>query len=114
MGDIQNLQEQFPQNLGDGRGPYFIRARGLLSGLPIKPFCLDRDCMGCGRQATRSSLVQHFNGKLQWQVSRLICKTVSFSNKPGNSIGAVYKVTDYYSRFSTLNLDRQVPVLGKP
>ena len=28
--DIQNLQEQFPKNLGDRRGPYFIRARGLV------------------------------------------------------------------------------------
>ncbi len=64
---MQNLQEQFPPNLGDGRGPDFIRARGLLlSGHeprhPIEQLTVLSGAIGIFK--AYQGLLRQFSGKI--------------------------------------------------
>ncbi len=50
-----------------------------------------------GKETGKTSYIERFNNTLRQRVSRLVCKTLSFSNSLDNHIGAIWYFIHYYN-----------------
>ena len=59
--------------------------------LPSKRHC------ACGKDSGQTSHIERFNNTLRQRCSRLVRKTLSFSKKTANHIGAIWYFIDDYN-----------------
>ncbi len=52
-----------------------------------------------GKESGKTSYIERFNATLRQRVSRLVRKTLSFSKKLENHIGAIWNFIQYYNHY---------------
>jgi len=66
-------------------------------GLHTMKFCQQKDTVQWKKKVNKTSHIERFNLAMRQRVSRLVRKTLSFSEKPENHIGAIWNFIHHYN-----------------
>lgn len=68
-----------------------------ISGLPMRRFFPTLGTLAVGKKSGKTNAIERFNCTLRQRISRLVRKTLSFSKKLENHIGAIWYFIHHYN-----------------
>lgn len=68
-----------------------------ITGRPMKQHCDRKRHRAVGKESGLTSYIERFNNTLRQRVSRLVRRTLSFSKKLDNHIGAIWNFIHHYN-----------------